>query len=183
MPMFDYLKVRTGQVIRASWANDLVDAIQTVAEKGAVSFYGYVHRDLIPDIDLLLNLGLFNQRFREVHAGYGYFTYGIFPHTFLLGIQQDYQAPELTDVFDPDLLIEFDGIARIKAKHEYEFYAYLKWIPAATQTEQLAALNEGKIIAANIWKEMDFTVSKQDKVNVQVSPSGKVTIAVYNIPQ
>jgi len=181
--MFEYLKVKTGQVIRSSWANELIDSIQMVAEKGAVDYYGYVHKDLIPDRDLALNLGLENLRFREVHAGYGYFTYGIFPRTMLLGLQQDYYAYELTDIFDPDLLIEFDGICRVKAKHEYDFYAYLSWTPALTGIEELAALNEGKLIPKQVWKEMDFTVAKSDKVNVQVSPSGKVTIAVYNIPQ
>jgi len=98
-------------------------------------------------------------------------------------LQQDYYAYEFTDIFVHDLIIAFDGVCRVKAKHEYDFYTYLKWIPALTEVEQLAALNEGKIIQKQVWKEMDFTVSKADKVNVQVSPSGRVTIAVYNIPQ
>ena len=183
MPMFDYLKVLPGQVIRSRWANDLVDAIQTVAEYGAVDYGGYVHSDLIPDVDLALNLGIQNLRFKEVHAGYGYFTYGIYPHTILLGIQQDYSATEMTNIFDPDLIILFDGIARVKALHEADFYAYLYWIPSATGSAILAALNEGKVIPASVWKEMDFTVSKDDKVNIQVKPGGKVTIAVYNIPR
>ncbi|RKX44972.1 MAG: hypothetical protein DRP27_05355 [Thermotogae bacterium] len=183
MPMFNYLKVKTGQVIRSSWANELIEAIQTVAERGAVDYYGYVRKDLIPETDLALNLGIENLRFKEVHAGYGYFTYGIFPHIHLLGIKQNYQAPELTNIFDPSLAIIFDGIARVKATHEYEFYAYMYWIPSATKEAILAALNDGKPIPPNVWKEMDFTVSKSDKINVQVSPSGKVTIAVYNIPK
>jgi len=75
--MFENLKVRPGQVIRSSWANDLVDAIQTVAEYGAVDYYGYVHDDLIPERDLVLNLGLEDLRFNEVHAGEGHFSYDL----------------------------------------------------------------------------------------------------------
>ena len=183
MPKFDYLKVSPGQVIRSSWANELVDAIETVSEDGAISYEGYVSKDLIPNIDLAVNLGLENRRFKEVHAGYGYFTYGIFPRTTLLGIQQDYYAPALADIFEPDLLIEFDGIARIKAELEYESYVYLLWIPAATQVAELALLNNGKPAPSGTWEEFDFTTTKGDKVNVRVSKTERVTIAVYNIPR
>jgi len=186
MPKYDYLRLKTGQVITQDWFNDIADAIEEIDRAvfaySAVDYYGYVHKDLIPDTDLLLNLGMETRRFKQVHAGYGYFVYGIFPRTTLLGLQQDYLAHEFTNIFDPDLVIEFNGLCRVKAKHEYDFYAYLYWIPYVTEIGQLAALNEGKVIPKQVWKEMDFTVSKADKVNVQVTPSGKVTIAVYNIP-
>ena len=183
MPKFDYLKVTPGMVIRSSWANELVDAIETVSEYGAVSYEGYISKDLIPDADLAINLGLEDRRFKEVHAGYGYFTYGIFPHTFLLGIQQDYYAPAFADIFPEDLLIEFDGFARVKTDLEYESYVYLLWIPAATKVAELALLNDGNPVPAGTWKEFDFTTTKGDKINVRVSRTERVTIAVYNIPK
>jgi len=271
MPMFDYLKVKTGQVIRSSWANDLVDAIQTVAEKGAVDYYGYVHKDLIPDRDLALNLGLEDLRFREVHAGYGYFTYttktdeilanvGHFSEELTLqgkrvlkdedpvhiasfydyaatqikdeiinalqqfqpvktieraismfydyaatqikdeivnaltelaipakphrvGIKVAYYAPAMADVFDPDITMNYDGRARFKLSGYEDFIAYIKHIPAGFVQEIIAALNSANIIEKDTWAEFDFTVNKDDKVNVRVYPSTTVTVIVYNIPE
>ncbi len=183
MPKFDYLKVQPGQVIRSSWANDLVDAIEMVSEDGAVTYEGYILNNLIPEADLAINIGAETKRIKTIFAGYGYFTYGIFPHTFLLGLQQDYLAPALTDIFDPDLLVEFSGIVRVKAELEYESYVYLLWTPASTQIAQLALLNDGNPVKPGVWKEMDFTATKGDKVNVRVSKTERVTIAVYNIPE
>lgn len=176
------LHLRPGDVIMEEWYEQLESLLKDITEEGAVTYDGYITRDLIPTKDLTFDIGKPLKRIREIHAGYGYFLYGIFPHTTLLGIKQDFIAPEMQDVFDEHLTILFNGIARVKAKHEYDFYAYLYWIPKATGMGQLAALNEGKPIPAVVWKEMDFTVSKDDKVNVRVKPSGKVTIAIYNIP-
>ena len=239
MPMFDHLKVRPGQVIRSSWANDLVDAIQIVAEYGAVDYYGYVHEDLIPDRDLALNLGLEDLRFKEVHAGYGYFDYvtktnevlaneghfttdltlqgkrvlkdedpihiasffdyaaqqvkdeivnaltelGIPPKPHRVGVKVAYYAPAMADLFDPDLVMNYDGRARVKLSGYENFVAYLKHRAYDVAQDIIATLNSANPIEANAWAEFDFTVNKNDKVNVKVFPSTTVTVIVYNIPE
>jgi len=75
MPKYDYLRLRTGQVITEDWFDDVADAIENLDNAifaySAVDYYGYVHKTLIPDTDLLLNLGIQTRRFKEVHAGYG----------------------------------------------------------------------------------------------------------------
>jgi len=176
------LQLRAGDVILEEWYEELSSILKTITEEGVVTYEGDIKGDLVPVRDLVFDLGKPLKRIRKIHAGYGYFLYGIFPHTTLLGIRQNYMAAEMQDVFDEHLVVLFNGIARVKAKHEYDFYAYLYWIPKATGIGQLAALNDGKQIPAVVWKEMDFTVSKDDKLNVRVKPGGEVTIAVYNIP-
>jgi len=223
MPMFDHLKVRPGQVIRSSWANDLVDAIQMVAEYGAVDYYGYVHKDLIPDRDLALNLGLEDLRFKEVHAGYGYFSHdlrlqgkrvlkdedpihiasffdyaaqqvkdeivnaltelGIPPKPHRVGVKVNYYAPAMADLFDPDLVMNYDGKARFKLSGYEDFIAYIKHVPYGLAQEIVAALNSAMPIEGRTWAEFDFTVNQNDKVNVKVYPSTTVTVIVYNIPE
>jgi len=223
MPMFEHLKVKTGQVIRSSWANELVDSIQMVSEKGAVDYYGYVHKDLIPDKDLALNLGLENLRFKEIHAGYGNFTYelkvqdkrvikdedpihiatfydyaayqikqaikdallnlGIPPKPTRIGIKVAYPAGAFTDIFDPDLTMNYDGRARFKLSGYEDFVAYVKHIPDGFVTEIIAALNAANVIEKDTWAEFDFTVNENDKINVRVIPSTTVTVIVYNIPE
>jgi len=223
MPMFDYLKVRPGQVIRSSWANDLVDAIQTVAEYGAVDYDGYVHKDLIPDTDLALNLGMENLRFNEVNAGYGNFTYdlrlqgkrvlkdedpvhiasfydyaatqikdeiinaltelGIPPKPSRVGVKVAYYAPAMVDIFDPDLVMNWDGRARFKLSGYEDFWAYVKHTAYDLAISIVAALNSGNPIEKDTWAEFDFTVNKNDKVNVRVFPSTTITVIVYNIPE
>lgn len=223
MPMFNHLKVKPGQVIRASWANDLVDAIQSVAEKGAVDYYGYVHKDLIPERDLALNLGMDDLRFKEVHAGEGHFSkdltlqgkrvlkdddpvhiasfydyaatqikdeiinalaeLGIPPKPIRVAVKVAYYAPAMADVFDPDLVMNYDGRARFKLTSYQDFYAYIKHIPSGFTDEIVSALNAANAMSSNAWYEFDFTVNKDDKVNVRVYPSTTVTVIVYNIPQ
>jgi len=223
MPMFDHLKVRPGQVIRSSWANELIDAIQTVAEYGAVDYYGYVHSDLIPDRDLALNLGINDLRFKEAHVGTGYFSYDVWiqgkkalkdedpihiaslfeyaksqvedavvnalaearipPKPIRAGIKVAYYAPAMVDIFDPDLIMNFDGKARFKLSGYEDFWAYVKHRAYDIPIEILAVLNSGNPIEKGSWAEFDFTVNQNDRINVRVFPSTTVTVIVYNIPE
>jgi len=58
--------------------------IQQLIEEKAPSGYGYwyggyISQFIAPDVDLALNLGFHDRRWKEVHGGWGYFEYGIFP--------------------------------------------------------------------------------------------------------
>jgi len=75
MPMLEELRLKTGQIITEDWYDALVDYLEELGYGGVITVYGYVSKDLIPVADLLLNLGIPLKRFKEIHSGYGYFTY------------------------------------------------------------------------------------------------------------
>jgi len=241
MPKLEYLKARYGEVLTPEKWNEMIDKLQETREAGAVTYEGYVLRDLIPVKDLMLNLGIRSLRFLEVHAGYGYFAYGIYPpppavwyggmversiwpETDMLlnlgfknlrwkqvhsgygyftegawvkdnpvlttadlpkmeriGFVTGYSAPDMADIFSPDLSAPFDGRVRTKIIGDRDFYAYIKWYPPGVAAAIIAALNAGATIPLNAWHEFDFTVMKDDYVNVRVSPVAVVTVAVFGI--
>ena len=129
------------------------------------SFFDYAKSQVEQAIqDALLNLGIPAK-----------------PH--LLGYKVDYVAPAMADIFPHNLNVQFDGRVRIKVMGDKDFYAYMKFKPNVAPIEIIAWLNEGKPIKAKTWKEMDFTVNKDDEVNVKVAPTTKITILIYNIPK
>jgi len=265
MPSLEELYLKTGQIITEDWFKFHYELHKSQIHESAVDFYGYIHKDLIPDTDLFFNIGTPLARIKEIHAGYGYFNalykdgrvvladgdpiyisdiypearekitqaidysklyeYTKYIHSDLLNIigkldvpvseikerldriydyvtkidsqlleligefrpsllayQINYHAPELVDIFPDDILINSDGRVRVKILMSNSGYAYLKWTPSGTNTPVLGLLNAGDIIPANAWHEFDFTVMKNDKVNVRVSPSTNVTVFLYNIP-
>ena len=163
---FDYAKSQVEQAIKDALLNLSIPT--KIEEKKVVdvySFYDYAKNQIEQTIkDALLNLG-------------------IPPKPHLLGYQVDYYAPAMADIFPQDLNVQFDGRVRIKVVGNVDFYAYMKFKPNVAPIEIIAWLNDGKPIKANTWKEMDFTVNKDDKVNVKVVPTTKITILIYNIPQ
>jgi len=75
MPELLELRLRTGQLVTENWYDVLYYFLQKLVEGGVIDIYGYVTKDLIPNADLLLNLGIDIRKFKELHAGWGYFTY------------------------------------------------------------------------------------------------------------
>jgi len=105
------------------------------------------------------------------------------PKPVRLGIKVAYYAPAMADVFESDLIMNYDGKARFKLSGYEDFIAYVKHVPYGLAQEIVAALNSGMPIEGQSWAEFDFTVNKNDKVNVKVFPSATVTVIVYNIPE
>jgi len=237
MPTLEDLYLKTGQIITEDWFKFHYELHKKQIYESAIDFYGYIHKDLIPDADLFYNLGTPIRRIKEIHSGYGYFNAlykdgrvvladgdpiyisdiypearekitqaidystiltNIYDYTrkidsqllelvgslrpHLLASKVNYYAPELADIFANDIIMNYDGRVRVKILMSNSGYAYLKWTPSGTNTPVLGLLNAGDIIPANAWHEFDFTVMKNDKVNVQVSPSTNVTVFLYNIP-
>ena len=85
------------------------------------------------------------------------------------------------DIFDEDILTEIDGIVRTKISANKDVYVLMKWIPNGTNTSIVFYLNDKTPIPANTWKELDFTVSKNDKVNVRIIPEANVVVFLFNI--
>jgi len=77
MPTIEDLRLITGQLVTEDWYDLLVDYLEQLSYGGVISVYGYVVADLIPIADLLINLGIPLKQFLAVHAGYGYFSGGV----------------------------------------------------------------------------------------------------------
>jgi len=126
------------------------------------SFFDYAKQQITESIiDALLNLG-------------------IPPKPELIAYKIDYYASEMTDVFDPDVIVKFNGRVRIKVTTTSDAHLYLKHIANAVGVEVTSLLTATR---KNTWIEKDFTVNKDDKVNVSVLPSCKISIYIYNIPE
>jgi len=91
-------KPQTGRVIRTNWGVKVVEALDILHDDHAVDYSGSIHRDLAPDEDLLYSIGKPNARVREVHSGYGYFSYEIF----IRGkrVIKDEDPINIADIFD-----------------------------------------------------------------------------------
>jgi len=163
---YDYAKAQTEQAIKDALQNLGIPAkIEKKKVVDVYSFYDYAKSQIEQAVrDALLNLG-------------------IPAKPKLLGYQVDYYAPAMADVFASNLVVQFDGRVRVKVVGNKDFYTYMKFKPNVAPIEIIAWLNEGKPIKANTWKEMDFTVNKDDEVNVKVAPTTRITILIYNIPE
>jgi len=233
MPTLDQLRLRTGQLVTEDWYDALVDYLEQLGYGGVISAYGYVVGDLVPIVDMLLNLGIPLRNFLAVHAGYGYFKgqvwidgkpvikdgdpvtvsdlgtaardkvtdainaayqtgYTAPLHGDLLtligklqpvqsGYKINYSAPDMGDIFSPDLTMLYDGRARFKFVADYNVYAYIKHRHVGQATTIVAALNAGAVIPVGTWHEFDFTTLKNDLVNARITPATTVTVIVYNI--
>jgi len=229
------LYLRTGQVITEDFFANLVDVLKDMAKRGAVTYEGYVTRDLRPITDLEIDLGEPELRFNNIYAGYGVFTYDVFVadrkvlkdgdpiyisdiypeakakitqaiddsyvrdiYSKLIEVEEliasrgkpkllayviNYSAPELADIFAEDVLVNEDGRVRVKLVMEQGGLAYLKHYFAVAGAEVIALLNAGVEIPANTWQEFDVVATKNDRVNIRVTPSQKVTVLLYNIDE
>lgn len=78
MPCLEELRLKTGQLVTEDWYTTLCDFLCELGYGGVISAYGYVSGDLIPISDLLFNLGIPLKRFKELHAGWGFFDYYVY---------------------------------------------------------------------------------------------------------
>lgn len=73
------LYLPTGRVITEEFYSKLVSVLHEfkdeIDEITSVISYGYVKSDLVPDLDLALNIGSQVYKFKEVWGGWGYFAY------------------------------------------------------------------------------------------------------------
>ena len=67
-----------GRVIKVQWGQKVYEALDKLYESRGPFKAGYLAGDLIPDIDLRYKVGDINARIKEVHSGYGYFSYDVY---------------------------------------------------------------------------------------------------------
>jgi len=163
---YDYAKAQTEKAIENALLNLNVPAkIEKKKVVDVYSFYEYAKSQIEQAIrDTLLNLG-------------------IPAKPKLLGYQVNYDAPAMADVFSPNIVVQDSGRVRVKIIGNIDFYSYLKHKLSGVPTEILGLLNTGKPLTKHSWYEFDFTVVKDDEVNVKVAPSTRISIFIYNIPE
>jgi len=88
---------------------------------------------------------------------------------------------EGADVFSPDVEVDRNGRVRFKLWLSVIGYVATKWIPAGTVEEIVGYLNARNPIPEASWHEFDFTVMKNDKINVRIYPGMTVTVFVYGL--
>ena len=86
MPTIDDLYLKTGRFITEDWYANLVSVLKDIEAKKGIWYGGYVSSDILPDIDLALNLGSANLRWLNLFAGYGYFSYSVFAPNIGVGV-------------------------------------------------------------------------------------------------
>jgi len=77
MTFYGLEKPSPGRVIRSTWGAGVVEALDFLYQRLAPFYEGYMSGSIIPDTDLLYLIGNPDARIKEVHAGYGYFTYEV----------------------------------------------------------------------------------------------------------
>jgi hypothetical protein len=85
MPTLEDLRLRTGQVILEEWYDTLIDILEGMESRLVLDYYGFINKDLIPDTDLMLNLGSTEKRFKELHVGTIFSDYGYFSGDLYIG--------------------------------------------------------------------------------------------------
>ena len=201
MPRLDHLKVKPLSVIRSSTWNELVGVVETIGYDGGVDVYGYAHKDIIPEQDLALNLGIDTRKFKKINCGYGEFAYSVkvqgkevlkdgdpitisedkTTEPYLLGKVWGQAVADYADVFASDLLVQKSGRVRVKLSASADVVAYFKHKPYDETAAVIAALNAGASIKANTWFEQELAVMQNDYVNVRVSPGATLNLMLLNI--
>jgi len=171
MPTLEHLKAKAGRIIRSADWNEIVDKLQNVVEGNIPYIYGYTG---------YFSENVFVANKPVIKEGDPVYIRSTLT---LLGYAVNYSAPELVDIFSPDLTAIVDGKIRLKLNLGVDAYTYLKWVPKDVGVGILSTLNAKTTIPSQAWHEFDFTLQAQDKANVQISPSGDITIFVYNIPE
>jgi len=109
---------------------------QLIKEKAPPFYGGVLKYDTYPETDLAINLGLSDLRFKQVHAGYGYFAYGVYPPppaVWYGGVVKEDVYPET------DLALNL-GFSDLRFKQVHAGYGYFQQLYAdSSSIERLRA--------------------------------------------
>jgi hypothetical protein len=186
MPHLDYLKPSLGEPIMPDWGSAIVELIENIGWEGAVDYYGYVHANLIPDVDVALNLGIPTNRFNEVHSKNAYFKslfvedpIYIQSRVSLLGGIVDSYVTGNSKIFPSDLQVLYDGRAKVQIRSSVDNYVYVYHTHSKISSVPDFALLDS--LLANKLTEKEITVLANDYLNFAVSNDANLTLLLYNI--
>jgi len=177
------LILKTGDVITEDWYYDLADTLKMISLQSAVDYTGYVHRDLIPEIDMAFRLGINNLRFLSISAGYGYFTYDVNA----LNVKADYgyfncdayiQGRRILKDGDPIYVADLFTPAREKVTQAID-YAYITDYLASMKSDIEALLALKKIELLGI--QVEYTAPALAKVfnpDLEAKIDGKIKVKI-----
>jgi len=84
-----------------------------------------------------------------------------------------------TDIFDEDLIAEYDGFWIIQITADAAGYPLLKLTPADSTTTVTAALNEASNLTPNALYEFKVATRKNDAVNLRYSVAATLTVRLF----
>jgi hypothetical protein len=181
MPHLDYLRPSTGKVITTAWGTAVVDLIENMG----IDQYGYLHSDLIPDVDVALKLGIPIKRFKEVHAQDAYFkSLAVDDPIFIQSRMQvldgkvNESITENAKIFTGDLEVLMDGRVRVQVRSDVDNSLYLYHTHTGFAGEDFSFLDS--LIASKLL-EKDVTTQAYDYLNLMVSSAANMTLLLYNI--
>jgi hypothetical protein len=99
MSFYGLEKPSPGRVIRSTWGAGVVDALDYLYQRSAPFYGGYLSGNITPDTDLLYLIGNPDAKIKEVHAGYGYFTYQVTVNG--KPVLKDGDPINIYDIFEP----------------------------------------------------------------------------------
>lgn len=119
MPCLEDIRLKTGQLVTEDWYTTLADYLCQLGYGGVITIYGYVSADLIPVADLLINLGIPLKRFKELHAGWGFFDYYVYVNNKLVLKDGDcITIGELSTQAKTDFASAIDQSAILQAEYD-----------------------------------------------------------------
>ena len=140
--------------------------IEQLIEEKAIPTYWYggaVASDVYPDTDLALNLGFSDKRFKEVHAGWGYFTYGIIPTPTATW----YGGQVSSDIYpETDLMLNL-GYSNKRFKEIYGGYGYFsydvfikdKTVEQLIEEKAVPTYWYGGVVTSDIYPDTDLMLN------------------------
>jgi len=128
MPYLDELRqklrLEVGDPITEDWYEYLVEYLEKIEKGSAVDYIGYVHRDIIPEKDSFINIGVKNLRFKQVHSVYGYFSYVKSDTITFHNVAGDI-IPEKDALFNI-------GVENLRFKQAHSVYGYFSYVKSDT---------------------------------------------------
>jgi hypothetical protein len=160
MPCLEELRLKTGQLVTEDWYDDLADILCELGYGGIISLYGYVQQDLIPVQDLLINLGIPLKRFKELHAGWGFFEYYVYVNNKLVLTDGDcITIGDIGATAQTKITTSIDNSTLVKASAFVPTMIGKAWDDSATAmadifTPDLTALADGRL---RVKMKIDYT--------------------------
>jgi hypothetical protein len=90
MPTLADLELELGEPIMDTWYDDLVSYLSEHCEGITFDYYGYLTKDLIPSLDVSINLGIPTRRFKETHSEYVLAGEGIADPSAVVDVNSDH---------------------------------------------------------------------------------------------
>jgi len=136
-----------GRVIKVTWGQKVYQALNILYEMRGPFKGGYLTGDITPDVDLAYKVGDIHARIKEVHAGYGYFSYDLFVQG--KKVIKDGDPVNINDLFEP---------ARTKITQAIDYSTYVRKLDAI-DAKLAEVLQKFDIKISDVKSSIDYNYS------------------------